>query len=99
MRLSMPPNPPFPLYCGESRVISLMRPVIVGSAPSSSRVTAVAAPVRDELNTGSLWPTTVIVSATAASLSVNVRSVATPRLTVTSFSTSVLNPVSAAVTS
>ena len=33
-------------------------------------MTAVAAPVRVELNTGSLWPTTVTVSAMVATFSV-----------------------------
>ena len=62
-RLSWPANVPLPPYCGVRRVMSVMRPEIVGSDARSSRVTAVAAPVRPELNTGSLWPTTVIVSA------------------------------------
>ena len=45
-------------------------------------VIAVAAPVCEELNTGSLTPTTVIVSAMVATFSVNSRSCATPRLSV-----------------
>ena len=48
--------------------MSVMRPEMVGSVASSSRVTAVAAPVRPELNTGSLVPTTVIVSETDGDL-------------------------------
>ena len=67
-RLSWPAIEPLPPYCGVRRVMSVMRPVIVGSVARSSRITAVAAPVRPELNTGSLWPTTVIVSATLATL-------------------------------
>ena len=64
-----------PPYCGDSRVMSLMRPETVGSVASSSRSTAVDAPVCDELNTGSVWPTTVTVSATPATRSENSRSV------------------------
>src|SRR5206468_8324679 len=65
---------------------------------SSSRVTAVAAPVRFELNTGSLTPTTVTSSAMAATFNVKSRSCATPRLSEMFSFTSVLNPVSAALT-
>ena len=36
--------------------MSLMRPDTVGSSASSSRLTAVAAPVRSELNIASLVP-------------------------------------------
>ena len=80
-RLSWPANVPLPPYCGVRRVMSVMRPLIVGSVARSSRVTAVAAPVRPELNTGSLWPTTVIVSETLATFSEKSRSWVTPRLT------------------
>src|SRR5215510_6525807 len=73
-RLSWPAKLPEPPYCGVRRVMSVMRPEIVGSAARSSRITAVAAPVWVELNTGSLCPTTVIVSETAATFSVNSRS-------------------------
>ena len=78
--------------------MSVMRPDTVGSEPRSSRVIAVAAPVWLVLNTGSDWPTTVIVSATAATFSLKLRSVVVPRLTVTSPSVSPVNPVSEAVT-
>ena len=80
-RLSWPANEPLPPYCGVRRVMSVMRPEIVGSVARSSRVTAVAAPVRLELNTGSLWPTTVIVSDDVATLRVKSRSWVTPRFT------------------
>src|SRR5438874_3623842 len=97
-RLSWPAKLPLPLYCGERRAMSLMRPEIVGSDASSSRSTAVDAPVCDELNTGSLWPTTVIVSATAATFNENSTSCATPSVSVRLLLTSVVNPVSDAVT-
>ena len=98
IRLSAPAKPPDPLYSGDRRVMSLMRPEIVGSVASSSRSTAVAAPVCDELNTGSLCPTTVIVSATAAIFSENSTSWATPSVSVRLFLTSVVKPASDAVT-
>src|SRR3954463_3718063 len=97
-RLSWPANEPLPPYCGVNRVMSVIRPEMVGSTANSSRLTAVAAPVRPELNTGSLWPTTVIVSETLATLSPNVRSCVTPKLTLTLFFTSEVKPVSDAVT-
>ena len=61
-------------------------------------VTAVAAPVRFELNTGSLTPTTTMSSAMAATFSVKSRSCATPRLRETFSFTSVLNPLTDALT-
>ena len=64
-RLSWPANVPLPPYCGVRRVMSVMRPETVGSDARSSRRTAVAAPVRFELNTGSRRPMTVIDSSTA----------------------------------
>ncbi len=97
IRLSWPANVPPPPYCGVRREMSLMRPDTVGSDASSSRRTAVAAPVRDELNTTSDLPTTVTVSLTADSFSENVMSVLTPRLTTRPSWTSVLNPASTAV--
>ena len=45
IRLSWPAKVPEPPYSGERRAMSLMRPEIVGSVASSSRSTAVAAPV------------------------------------------------------
>src|SRR5207302_504686 len=63
IRLSWPAKVPDPVYSGESRATSLMRPEIVGRAASSSRSTAVEAPVCDELNTESLWPTTPVMEA------------------------------------
>ncbi len=93
IRLSWPANVPPPPYCGVRREMSLMRPDTVGSEASSSRRTAVAAPVRDELNTTSDLPTTVTVSLTADSFSENAMSVLTPRLTTRPSWTSVLNPV------
>jgi len=54
MRLSAPAKPPDPLYCGDNRVMSLILPETVGRVASSSLLTAVAAPVCEELNTGSL---------------------------------------------
>jgi hypothetical protein len=77
--------------------MSVMRPVIVGSDARSSRITAVAAPVCDELNTGSLVPTTVIVSEIDATFSVNSRFCVTPRLSERLFWTAVVKPVSAAL--
>src|SRR5262245_47401877 len=97
-RLSWPAKLPEPPYCGVRRVMSVMRPEIVGSAARSSRITAVAAPVCVELKTGSLCPTTVIVSETAATFSVNSRSCATPSASVSAFFTSEVKPVSCAVT-
>ena len=97
-RLSWPENVPEPLYCGLNREKSLMRPEIVGSAASSSRDTAVAAPVRVELNTGLLSPMTVTVSAMAATFNVNSRSCVTPRLSETLSFAALVNPVSDPVT-
>ena len=74
-RLSWPAKVPNPPYCGVRRVMSVMRPEIVGSEARSSRVTAVAAPVRFELNTGSITPTTSTLSETAATFMVNSMSV------------------------
>jgi hypothetical protein len=51
-----------------------------------------------ELNTGSLVPTTVMVSATVATFSVNTRSCVTPSVSMMLFCTSVVKPVSCAVT-
>ena len=96
-RLSWPAIEPLPPYCGVRRVMSVMRPEMVGSVASSSRVTAVAAPVRPELNTGSLVPTTVIVSAIDATFSANGTSCATPSCSETLSLTSVVNPLSVAV--
>src|SRR5436190_10989662 len=87
-----------PLACGVRRVMSPIRPEMVGSVASSSLVTAVAAPVRFELNTGSLTPTTTMSSAMAATFSVKSRSCATPRLRETFSFTSVLNPLTDALT-
>ena len=98
IRLSWPAKVPAPPYCGDRRAMSLILPETVGSVASSSRSTAVAAPVCVELNTGSLRPTTVTVSAIVATFSLNSRSVAVPRLTVTFSFTSLLNPVRDAVT-
>ena len=53
---------------------------------------------RVELNTTSLWPTTVIVSATAATFRENSRSCVTPSVNVRLFLISVVKPVSEAVT-
>ncbi len=97
-RLSWPTNVPLPPYCGDSRVMSVMRPETVGSEARSSRVIAVAAPVCVELKTASLVPTTVTVSATAAGFSEKLRSSATPSDSVMLLWTSVANPVSEAVT-
>src|SRR3954470_4840491 len=97
-RLSWPANEPLPPYCGVRRVMSVMRPEIVGSVARSSRITAVAAPVRPELNTGSLCPTTVMVSATLAILREKSRSWVTPRLTDMLFFASDVKPGSDAVT-
>ena len=97
-RLSWPAKVPDPPYCGVRRVMSVMRPVIVGRVARSSRMTAVAAPVCDELNTGSLVPTTVIVSAIVATFSENSTSCATPSASVMLFFTSVVNPLNCAVT-
>jgi hypothetical protein len=97
-RLSWPAIEPLPPYCGVRRVMSVMRPEMVGSVASSSRVTAVAAPVRPELKTGSLVPTTVIVSETEATLRPKTRSCVTPRLTERLFFASVVNPGIDAVT-
>ncbi len=97
-RLSWPEKVPDPPYWGLRRAMSLMRPEIVGSVASSSRVTDVAAPVRVELNTASAVPTTVIVSATAATFSAKSRSEVTPRFSETLFFTSVVKPCSVAVT-
>ena len=64
--------------------MSLMRPETVGSVAISSRLTEVAAPVRAELNTVSDCAVTVTVSCTEMARTVIGRSVATPRLTMTS---------------
>src|SRR5262249_59793523 len=85
-------------YCGVRRVMSVMRPEMVGSVARSSRITAVAAPVCDVLNTGSLDPTTVIVSEIVATFSENSRSCATPSDSERLFLTSVVNPLNCAVT-
>ena len=89
---------PCPPYCGVRRVMSVIRPDTVGSVARSSRVTAVAAPVRLVLNTGSIVAVTVTTSATAATFNLNARSVDTPRLTETPSLISVLKPASAALT-
>ena len=68
-RLSCPTNVPLPPYWGLNRVISVMRPDTVGSVAKSSRIIAVAAPVRLVLNTGSDVAVTVTSSATAAAFS------------------------------
>jgi hypothetical protein len=98
IRLSAPANEPVPLYCGVSRVMSLMRPDTVGRRASSARVTAVDAPVRCEPNVASLVPRTVTCSATAATLRVNSRSVDVPRLTVMASLLWMPKPASSAVT-
>ena len=54
---------------------------MVGSDAMVSRLTAVAEPVRSELNTASDCAVTVTVSVTEMARTVNSRSVATPRLT------------------
>src|SRR5690349_11848093 len=79
-RGSAPPNER-PDACGVRRVMSPRRPPIVGSVASWSREMVVAAPVRFELNTGSIVPTTVTLSFKTG-FTLNVRSVAAPRLTV-----------------
>ena len=86
MRLSAPPNELVPEFCGVRRVKSEMRPDTVGSVASVSRLTAVAAPVRAELNTALDSAVTVTVSVTAMFLTLKLRSVATPRL-ISTFST------------
>src|SRR5688500_11424290 len=80
MRLSAPPNELVPEVCGVNRVNDSMRPAMVGSVASTSRFTAVAAPVRVELNTVSDCAVTVTVSVTAISLTLTLMSVETPRL-------------------
>ena len=80
MRLSAPPNELAPEVCGVRRVKSLIRPRTVGSVASVSRLTAVAAPVRAELNTALDSAVTVTVSVTEIGLTSMLRSVETPRL-------------------
>ncbi len=80
MRLSAPPNELVPEVCGVKRVKSLIKPRTVGSVASVSRLTAVVAPVRDELNTVSDCAVTVTVSCTEICFTLKTRSVATPRL-------------------
>ncbi len=60
-RLSWPANE-LPVACGVMRVMSLMRPEIVGKSAMSTRLTDVAAPVLEELNTGSACAVTVTFS-------------------------------------
>src|SRR5712692_1351418 len=97
-RLSWPAKVPDPPYCGVRRVMSVMRPEIVGRLARSSRMTAVAAPVCDVLKTGSLVPTTVMVSAMVATFSENSMSCVTPSDSVRPLFASVVNPLSCAVT-
>ncbi len=78
-----PPNGP-PVYCGVRRAKSLMRSLIVGSVASALRPTVVAAPVRAELKTSDDCAVTVTSSLTVTLLSCSTRSVAVPRLTITS---------------
>ena len=64
--------------------MSVRRPVTVGSVAMSSRWTAVAAPVRFDENTGSVFAVTVTDSDAATLPSVMVRSDDTPSETLTS---------------
>jgi hypothetical protein len=69
-----------PFDCGVRRVTSVSRPLRVGRVAISRRVTAVAAPVRYELNTGSSCADTVMLSCTAIAATAKLTSVDTPRL-------------------
>ena len=95
-----PGNPPGPLfmYCGVRRAKSLIRSLIVGSVMSDWRAMVVAAPVRAELKTSDDWPVTVTSSLTATLLRASTRSVAVPRLTITSRCGLGWKPLSVAVT-
>ncbi len=57
---------------------------MLGSVEICSRVTVVAAPVRLELNTASAVAVTITVSSRAMVCTVRLRSVVTPRFTMTS---------------
>ena len=92
-----PPNGPSE-YWGLRRAKSLIRSRMVGRFCRTSRLTAVAAPVRAELNTSDVCAVTVTSSVMAAWLRVSWRSVATPRLTITSLTDCGWKPVSVAVT-
>ena len=100
-RLSCPTNPPPngpPEYCGLSRAKSLIRSEMVGRFWMTSRLMAVAAPVRAELNTSDDEAVTVTSSVRAAWPRVSTRSLATPRLTTTSFTVCGWKPLRVAVT-
>jgi hypothetical protein len=97
-RLSCPEKVPEPPYCGDSRMMSVIRPEMVGSDARSSRVMVVAAPVCVVLKMGSDVAVTTTSSASAATFSLKSRSAETPRLTTTPSLMSVANPVSMAVT-
>ncbi len=83
-RLSWPAKEPLAPACGVKRVMSPMRPVSVGRVAMSTRLTAVAAPVRLELKTGSTVAETVTVSCTAMARTRKVRSIPIPSVTCTS---------------
>ena len=74
-----------------------MRFEMVGRLLIASRLMAVLAPVRPELNTGSTCAVTVTSSAIATVRSVSTRSEATPRLTETSLLVAGWKPLSVAV--
>jgi hypothetical protein len=84
-RLSCPAKENPGLYCGVSRAKSSMRRLTVGSTSMASRGSEVAAPVRSGLKTASAWVAVTVMPSTAMALSrsVNCRSVATPRFSVT----------------
>ncbi len=97
IRLSCPANVPELPYCGVNRVMSLIRPDTVGRTAISLRFTAVAAPVRVELNTALVSPTTVTVSATVATASLNGMSWTTPSVSEMPFCAADWNPGSEVV--
>ena len=70
----------------------------MGSVWITSRLTAVAAPVRAVLKTSEVWAVTVTSSLIAAWLSVRLTSEATPRLTSISLTLCGWKPASVAVT-
>ena len=82
-RESCPAKDIRPPDCGVSRVTFSRRPLMFGRFDKSERLMVVAAPVRFDENTGSVWPVTVTCSETAMVFTSIARSVATPRLTVT----------------